>query len=225
MRIAPYVEMSTLYDQTDLNNWPWWQTFPDGRALVSTLCPIHICPSAGTHVSWTDPVTNHTVALCDYPAVGGTNQFVEANGQNGIIYVNSSVEISEITDGTSNTLLIGERPPVGDVLYGWSWAGAGDSPRFGTADVVLGVVERPLTPNATPDFFRPGPPGGKDRDGLHRYHFWSLHPGGANWAFADGSVRFLSYNSGGPEAPAGQPQFKTAVERMATRSGDEVVSE
>ncbi|MFO0803834.1 MAG: H-X9-DG-CTERM domain-containing protein [Gemmataceae bacterium] len=42
-------------------------------------------------------------------------------------------------------------------------------------------------------------------------HFWSPHPGGANFAFADGSVRFLSY-SADPIMPA-----------LATRAGGEVV--
>jgi prepilin-type processing-associated H-X9-DG protein len=42
-------------------------------------------------------------------------------------------------------------------------------------------------------------------------HFWSPHSGGANFAFADGSVRFLSY-SADPILPA-----------LATRSGGENV--
>jgi prepilin-type processing-associated H-X9-DG protein len=44
------------------------------------------------------------------------------------------------------------------------------------------------------------------------FHFWSLHPGGANFAFADGSVRFLAY-SANPIMPA-----------LATREGGEVVT-
>jgi len=27
------------------------------------------------------------------------------------------------------------------------------------------------------------------------FHFWSPHPGGAHFAFADGSVRFLAYSA------------------------------
>ena len=42
-------------------------------------------------------------------------------------------------------------------------------------------------------------------------HFWSPHPGGANFAFADGSVRFLSYSA------------DTILPALATRAGGETV--
>jgi prepilin-type processing-associated H-X9-DG protein len=44
------------------------------------------------------------------------------------------------------------------------------------------------------------------------FHFWSLHAGGANFAFADGSVRFLRYEAA-PVMPA-----------LATRAGDDVAT-
>ena len=36
---------------------------------------------------------------------------------------------------------------------------------------------------------------GKVIDPCDAHHFWSLHPGGAQWVFADGSVRFLPYSA------------------------------
>jgi prepilin-type processing-associated H-X9-DG protein len=42
-------------------------------------------------------------------------------------------------------------------------------------------------------------------------HFWSMHIGGANFGFADGSVRFLSYEA------------NTILPALATRAGGEVV--
>jgi prepilin-type processing-associated H-X9-DG protein len=44
------------------------------------------------------------------------------------------------------------------------------------------------------------------------FHFWSLHPGGANLLFADGSVHFLGYTAD-PVLPA-----------LATRAGGETVT-
>jgi prepilin-type processing-associated H-X9-DG protein len=44
------------------------------------------------------------------------------------------------------------------------------------------------------------------------FHFWSLHSGGANFLFCDGSVHFLTYDAA-PLMPA-----------LATRNGREPVS-
>jgi prepilin-type processing-associated H-X9-DG protein len=125
--------------------------------------------------------------------------------------------MSGIPDGTSCTLMVGERPPSDNLVYGWQWAGAGDLPNFGAADVVLGVLERAMDATAAPDFFRQGEI--VDPLDQHRYHFWSLHPGGANWALADGSVRFIGYEAGGPQNAASP----TVIEAMATRNGGESV--
>jgi prepilin-type processing-associated H-X9-DG protein len=57
--------------------------------------------------------------------------------------------------------------------------------------------------------FRYGP--GSVDNPCDRYHFWSLHPGGANFLFADGSARFLPYSA----API--------MVALATRSGQETI--
>ena len=62
-----------------------------------------------------------------------------------------------------------------------------------------------------------------DPQDLHRYHFWSLHPGGANWAMADGSVRFIEYSAGGPQGTLGQPYAPTIIGALATRAAEEII--
>jgi prepilin-type N-terminal cleavage/methylation domain-containing protein len=226
-RIAPYIEMNTLVDAAPLpTSYPWWHMV-NGKSLVGTKCQTMICPSdIRGPLHWTDPANaNNTAALTSYLAVSGRNQFKEANGQDGIVYVNSSISTAGITDGTSNTLLIGERPPSNSLEFGWQWAGAGDGNHyFGATDVVLGVHERPMVPTAAPDFYRKGKL--VDPTNVERYHFWSLHPGGGMWALADGSVRFISYNASAPQnASLTAPiSGRNVIEAMSTRGDGETAS-
>lgn len=232
VRIAPYVEQNNVIMQLDLTKSPWWQLDPkNGRSLTEAIVPTFVCPSDPRGGILSDPDFpgngGKRTALTDYLAVSGRNQFYEADGQDGMIYVNSSVKMKSVSDGLSNTLLVGERPPSSDLQWGWLWAGVGDGgvsdeggTLFGTCDVVLGVFERHHRPDAQPDFYRLGQI--DDPGGLHRYHFWSLHAGGANWAMADGSVQFLTYSAGGPQNTSGQPYTPTIVETLATRAAGEV---
>jgi prepilin-type N-terminal cleavage/methylation domain-containing protein len=225
MHISPYVEAGNIKNMAVMNtgnsaSWPWWQKLPGStQDLVSVKSKVFQCPSdPRTLYVWTDGVNR--AQLTSYLGVTGRNQFAEANGQDGMLYVNSAVKMSAVTDGTSNTLMVGERPSSNNLLYGWQWAGAGESPNFGACDVVLGVHERAVTPGAAPDYYRPGTI--QDPTDKHRYHFWSLHPGGGMWSLADGSVRFIAYSAAGPQATGSANP--TPVEAMATRNGGEAIS-
>jgi prepilin-type processing-associated H-X9-DG protein len=128
--------------------------------------------------------------------------------------------IATITDGTSNTLAVGERPPLpstgNDSGQGTGFCGAW---AYVEIDSALGLPntrqwcatadEQQKPCPSGPQWFQPPQGGGSLCDGNH---FWSRHPGGGNWAFADGSVHFLAYNIG------------TAVQAaLATKAGGEVI--
>jgi prepilin-type N-terminal cleavage/methylation domain-containing protein len=235
-KILPFIEGSNISDPVDMTLgpgvWPWWYTVPGAQVnVIGNKVPIFACPSdVRGIVQYVDPATNpatntpYAATLTSYLAVSGYNGVREVGafpmsicgGQNGVTYVNSRNGFASITDGASNTLLIGERPSSSDLYYGWLFAGAGDDPVFGSTDVVLGVHE-PVPGLSVPDFYRKGSV--NDPGSLHRYHFWSLHPGGGQWALADGSVRFIAYSAAGPYiAPPAAP---SVLQAMATRNGQE----
>ena len=69
----------------------------------------------GSSTPATVTTSNLSVALTSYLGVSGTDLY----RRDGVLYANSRVRLGDITDGTSQTLLVGERPPSADLAYGW----------------------------------------------------------------------------------------------------------
>ena len=139
--------------------------------------------------------------------LGVEGQDFTRNG--GLLFLDSRVRLADVTDGTSATLLAGERPPSANGVLGWWYAGWGQA-KNGSAEMVLGVREWNVYDNTCwpgPYFYSPG----RVDNPCDAFHFWSLHSGGANFLFADGSVRFLPYSAA------------AVMPAVASRGGGEVV--
>lgn len=130
--------------------------------------------------------------LTDYCGISGSSHKATTDGgRNGLLFLAipsaRAVSISDILDGTSHTLAIAEGVAVGEDNFGFWSSGAN----------CLGHEEGPIN----------------NRHGSLD-EIASLHPGGANAVFADGSVRFLS-----------EAMSLDVVAALCTRNNQEVVSE
>jgi prepilin-type N-terminal cleavage/methylation domain-containing protein/prepilin-type processing-associated H-X9-DG protein len=232
VRILPYLEEPAMYKNMQdayakQGNAPYpWDNPP--HAGLGTVMERYQCPSDGREYfaqyippqAATDMLTL-TIAFTAYQAVSGRN----VRTYDGLIYWNSSVKFLDVTDGLSNTLMVGERPPSANMIFGWWYAGAGQWDHFfnpvrnsGSAGVTLGAAEVNLKSNEIPELdscpngpYAFGP--GSVLNPCDQFHFWSLHTNGSNFLFGDGAVRFLTYDT---------PQQLMIA--LSTRAGGEAAS-
>ena len=135
---------------------------------------------------------------------------------NGMFYRNSRTSIAEVVDGTSNTIAVGERSH--NLSY-VTWTARSINGWLGVTRGVEGGTDK-FNPSPEECWVQVlGPAGLEDgtrtinQPTAHVEDYWSRHPGGANFLFADGSVHFLKDSIN----PA-------AWRALATRNLGEVVS-
>ncbi len=219
--ILPQLGEDALWGQTveayKTEKWPF-QIPP--HSPCSTVMKRFCCPG-DNRVLQVQYVGSLTVALTSYLGVSGT----DLRARDGIFYSRSQIRSDDVLDGLGNTIMIGERPPSTDLYYGWWYSGAGQWDReadsrdlhSGSLDVVLGAAERNIKwPASTAGADCPDGPytygPGKLDSVSDQFHFWSLHGGGGNFAFADGSVRIVPYRAA------------SMLPALATRNGRESVT-
>ena len=209
-RVLPYIEQQALWQQIETAyraapSASVWQE--PHTAIMGTPVRLFGCPGDGRVSATQTPYSNGVpVAFTSYLGVSGHRPFRDS----GVLFPDSVVKLTDIGDGTSQTLLFGERPPPADYRYGW-WYRASGQMDDGSCEMIMTVRETcrrgdylcPVGPyNFAPDRFD---------NPCAMFHFWSPHPGGANFAFADGSVRFLSYS------------VDAVLPALSTRAGGEAV--
>jgi prepilin-type N-terminal cleavage/methylation domain-containing protein/prepilin-type processing-associated H-X9-DG protein len=224
--ILPQVEQTPLYNAINFS----YQYSPFGMGdvlgipvnttVAGTLVGIYNCPSdqmsrlgaagygagrtgvivpdssyltsAGTKLTPSRPSADH----------GPTASFAD----DGIMYEFRSVRIGEVVDGLSNTLLLGEsgHGPLGDGQTDWFAAWSEQVQRVASLGINRPYLDHPPL-QAVQNVPMSGP--------QSALGFGSWHPGGANFALGDGSVRFLRDSTD-----------RRVLSNLATRAGGEVVS-
>lgn len=221
--LLPFIEQDALWQQTLEAYLVTWNNNANPPHIgLATVIRTYACPSDGRLMT---PITDdkgYTAAYGSYLGIEGGTGKKDPTRPNYTLWpsdgaiTSSGVRFAEITDGTSQTLLIGERPPAGRYFFGAWYTGNIVDQSFALRYYFLGIAHTmpvfwPFDANACDGPFYFGP--GRVNNPCDFNHFWSLHPGGANFVFADASVRFLPYSAVSVMVP------------LATRAGGEVIDE
>jgi prepilin-type N-terminal cleavage/methylation domain-containing protein/prepilin-type processing-associated H-X9-DG protein len=219
--LLPHLEQGNVYRQLNFNQ-PM-QNSPAIQTMVTLyLCPSDMTPAAAFTVLDGFGNTVCLAAPSSYAAcVGGDETGTTDPTGLGVFYRNSQTRLTDITDGTSQTLLIGERA-WGNAQGVWVGAIRNGVCRRGQFNPCPGtgaawypaatlVLAHSHLNNATSDT-----DGGLD-------DFSSQHLGGSNFLFADGSVRFLrSIPTDNPDGS--YTQDSVMFQALGTRANGEPIS-
>jgi type II secretory pathway pseudopilin PulG len=187
--ILPFIEQDAL-QQSGIQNYRQ-------VAVRTFLCPTDVNAATAVSTAGNYKYLGGQFGLTSYLAVEGTiylwgqgNSLLNIQFQSpkdGVIYCSSDIRLTDITDGSSNTLMLGERPPSPPPPLDWGWW------TWSAYDTALAVADDRLLPYGSaclPSYYQPD-----TADNVcATHHFWSFHDGGAYWLFADGTVRFLTYD-------------------------------
>lgn len=170
----PYMEQSVTYRHIDFNVGVYHEDNEQVRKVhMATLrCPS--CPPARGELGYTNYAGchNHLEEQID-------------TDNHGIFFLNSAVHYEDITDGASHTIFIGEKEVDEKDTLGW----------MSGTQATLRNTGTPINEEmASRHVRRPAPEPPEDRGPLYVGGFESFHPGGANFAFGDGGVRFIGKN-------------------------------
>jgi Tfp pilus assembly protein PilE len=221
--ILPEVDQGPLFERYDSNVF---NEDPENQFVREQAVPVYNCPSdihAGSMVApESGPGSGLNYRMSSYRGVGGrsdgsgwwdNSQASSLNSSwKGALHAIGTLSLSptrmrDITDGPSNTLMVGEYHTQTNNRRGTFWAYSYTS--YNSSDI---HPDQPRT--LLPDYDRCvaiGGPGGADSC---KRGFGSLHTGGIQFLLCDGSVRFISVNIS-----------SNIIGGLATIGGNEVIGE
>jgi prepilin-type N-terminal cleavage/methylation domain-containing protein len=245
--ILPYIEQGAAWDKAGqfassggVNYYSWY------NPILALPMKVYTCPSdpRGAPIICKGSVYGLPVdiSMTSYLGNAGLKSYGALPGQwEGVLFANSKVTLVGITDGTSNTIMVGERPPSADLDFGW-WFAAYGYDGHGVADCLMtsndiacpaglvaqytpGAVGGTIACDTTNYATKVGMVQGNARVMCDAGHYWSYHPGGALFLMGDGSCRFMSYSGGMTVAGTFNGIQLTVLSCMSTRNGAEVFTQ
>jgi prepilin-type processing-associated H-X9-DG protein len=232
--LLPGIDQGPLYNSLNISVFCW---DPLNAVRVQTSVPVYLCPSATNPANTVnvEDVNHNTLAVfgrANYVHNVGWNDLWSAPASapqdysgvsNGVMYRDSGVRFSSVTDGLSNTVFAGERSPnLSDAVWPGVMSGSAHfaRPPFGSigsggpgtnwdsGGSYLGAHSGPSIYEFPVVIHPPNSPLG------HTDQMQSQHAGGAHILLGDGSVRFI-----------GETVNLGIWSALCSRNGGEVVGE
>jgi prepilin-type N-terminal cleavage/methylation domain-containing protein/prepilin-type processing-associated H-X9-DG protein len=190
VQVLPYFELKNVYNHFNLKAGLYE---PQNATTRTNLVRSFLCPSDGSPNRGTG-----RVAQTSYAGVHHDVEAPIAADNHGVLFLNSHVRYEDVTDGTSQTLFVGEKA-LDTLDLGWA-SGTRASLR-NTGSGPAGPLPATRTAGARTAGASPssGPGTGGQEEGPDPKFvgdFGSRHPGGRNFLFGDGSVKFIKSTIG-----------------------------
>ncbi len=218
--ILPYLEQGAVHEVLTPTNDAWVANSGPAQSWIAT----YVCPSAKPPVDdYQNTGANKGMNYTGIPGSGIVKMLDLEDSHcgdlavDGTFFPNSRTRLDDIRDGTSNTIVVGERNhETRTWLTGSYWTGS-EANKSQICTHSMKNVAWPI--NSDPEqigyyvFSQIAPAGASKVLLFNELFYGSRHPGGANFLFGDGSVQFLS-----------ESMDFTTYQRLATIAGGEVVS-
>jgi prepilin-type N-terminal cleavage/methylation domain-containing protein/prepilin-type processing-associated H-X9-DG protein len=188
-RVLPYLEQNDLYSEANIPI----NTLGQSSTSISMSIPVFLCPSDGDRINPSFDRGNLEgipVGVTNYKGVSGSNwcwgtyynlgPSGNCNGLHsgdGMFYRDDGdrrLSLNQITDGLSSTYMVGEDIPNLNIHCSWPYA-----------NNAVGTCAIPPNTGLTHPTYNPN-------RWQYLYSFRSRHPGGLQFAYADGSVHFVN---------------------------------
>lgn len=218
VRILPYIEQTAVYQRFDQNarytGWVGGDAWSGNRynrevlrniefafmfCPSSTLPPLVLTSSDHDYANIMSPTYTGISGATDHPTAKDKNPVQSVDGRlsfGGALIMHKAVRLADITDGTTNTLFVGEQSDWcmtasgvksdcrSDCWHGFCMGPGNDGweRAFNVTCVLHRLNEKSYDARGVPGNCGPNRP------------IQSIHPGGAHVLLCDGSVRFLSEN-------------------------------
>jgi prepilin-type processing-associated H-X9-DG protein len=221
--LLPYLEQDAVYNL--YYNAPLGYDDPSvsGASISILACPADYMPAPNVYLA----SGKYPYGLTSYGANWGTTPpptYPTPLLKDGVFEYNTKTQVTDIGDGSSQTILFGEgshyeplfgflQAPAKNDSYYYAYLGGNYLSQSDTTRIAVDRINYMLPSSIAASPPKAGTPAWRDAEFKRFYSYGSMHPGGANLAFSDGAVRFVS-----------ETITIVTLQALSTKNGSEVIS-